>query len=111
MQLGLRATSQKATALFIVLATFLTGCSGFSERMERAAAAEQQFNHQCAVQGGVRYKRQCMSPEEASAAKLRDFVAAENEKNRKAMLEAACISNGGVWDLGSCVGGGNVFRN
>ena len=96
------------TAL-LVLAALLTGCAQMAEAMRQAEAERQERARQCAAQGGAMYKDQCMSPQDARAAQQRDFIADQAERNRQAMLEAACITHGGTWYGGytGCVGGSN----
>lgn len=94
------------TAL-IVFTAFLTGCAEMAESRRRAEAARQEQARQCAAYGWVMYKGQCMSPQNAREAEHRDFLADQAERNRQAMLQAACISRGGTWYEYSkqCVGG------
>jgi len=98
----------KITAL-IILAALLSGCAQMAESLRRAEAERQERARQCAAQGWVTYKDQCMSPQDARAAQDRDFIADQAERNRKAMLQAACIQRGGTWYEYSlqCVGGSN----
>lgn len=94
----------KTIAALVVLAALLTGCAEMAESMRRAEAEQQERARQCAAQGWVVYNDQCMSPQAA-------FVADQRERDRQAMLQAACISRGGKWDKPpfsstyECVGG------
>jgi len=102
---------KKITAL-VVLAALLSGCAQMAESMRRAEAERQERSRQCAAQRWVMYKDQCMSPQDARAAQDRDFIADQAERNRKAMLQSACISRGGRWYeynsySSECVGGSN----
>lgn len=86
----------------IALAVFgllLSGCAQIAENQRRAEL-------ECRNQGGVIYHNECWSPQ-----------ALESEKNRRAMVEAACVANGGTWQdyVGRCQSGSkdvnvNVYR-
>jgi len=97
----------KRIAALVVLAALLSGCAQWAESMRRAEAERQERARQCAAQGWVVYKDQCMSPQAAREAEHRDFIADQRERDRKAMLQAACISRGGKWYeyTNECVGG------
>ena len=99
----------RRTVALVILAALMTGCAEMAESMRRAEAARQERARQCAAQGWVTYKDQCMSPQDARLAQHQDFLADQAERNRKAMVEAACIRRGGTWYAYSdkCVGGSN----
>jgi len=94
----------KNIAALVVLAALLSGCAEMAESMRREEAERQERARQCAAQGRVIYNNECMSPQDA-------FIADQRERDRQAMLQAACISRGGDWRLEpfsstpSCVGG------
>lgn len=89
----------KTIAALIVLAALLTGCAQWAEEMRKEEAERQARIRQCVAQGWVMYKDECMSPQAAREAEHRDFVADQRERDRQAMLQAACISSGGKWQL------------
>ena len=101
----------KTIAALIVLAALLTGCAQWAEEMRKEEAERQARIRQCVAQGWVMYKDECMSPQAAREAEHRDFVADQRERDRQAMLQAACISRGGKLDKPpfsstyECVGG------
>jgi hypothetical protein len=99
----------KSIAALVVLAALLTGCAQWAEAMRKAEAEQQERIRQCVAQGWVMYKDQCMSPQAAREAEHRDFIADQRERDRQAMLQAACISRGGKWyeyiSTYECVGG------
>lgn len=101
----------KNISALVVLAALLSGCAEMAESMRREEAERQERARQCAAQRWVIYRDQCMSPQDAREAQYRDFIADQAERDRQAMLQAACISRGGKWDKApfaytyECVGG------
>lgn len=95
-------------AKLIAVVALLSGCTTAEER-QAMQERWQQYVNQCRNQGGVIYRNQCMTREAAAEAQQQDFLAAEAEKNRRAMVEAACVSRGGQWlsGLNQCQGGKN----
>jgi hypothetical protein len=87
----------KSIAALIVLAALLSGCAEIAESTRREEAERQESARQCAAQKWVIYRDQCMSPQDAREAQHRDFIADQAERDRQAMLQAACISRGGKW--------------
>jgi len=87
----------KSIAALVVLAALLSGCAQMEEARRKREAERQERARQCVAQGWVVYKDQCMSPQAAREAEHRDFIADQRERDRKAMLHAACISAGGIW--------------
>jgi len=87
----------KTIAALVDLAALLSGCAQMAESMRRAEAEQQERARQCAAKGWMIYKDQCMSPQDAREAQNRDFLADQAERDRKSMLQAACISRGGRW--------------
>jgi D-serine deaminase-like pyridoxal phosphate-dependent protein len=87
---------KRAIAL-VVLGFTLGGCAEIAESMRRAEAERIEYARQCSERGGVIYNGSCMSPQDARAAQYRDFLADQAEKNRKAAIQAACVSSGGTW--------------
>lgn len=96
----------KSIAALVVLAALLSGCAEMAEARRREEAQRQEYARQCTAQGRVVYSDQCMSPQDAREAQHRDFIADQRERDRKAMLQAACISAGGTWYeyTSQCVG-------
>lgn len=99
----------KRVPALVVLTSILCGCAEWAESMRRAEAERQERIQQCAAQGYVMYSNQCMSPQDARDAQQRDFIADQAARDRLAMLQAACISRGGVWQVytSNCLGGSN----
>jgi len=97
----------KSIVALVVLVALLSGCAQWAEAMRKAEAERQERIRQCVAQGWVMYKDNCMSPQAARDAEHRDFIADQRERDRKAMLRAACISRGGEWSVytDECVGG------
>jgi hypothetical protein len=85
----------RAIAALLVLLTLLSGCAEMADARRRAQAQAQEREQQCAAQGWVMYKKQCMSPQDAKA-----------ERDRSTMLHYACIQRGGMWSERSsqCIG-------
>lgn len=88
----------KTIVVILVFAALLSGCKTAEERRVEQEQW-QRFVNQCQSAGNVIYNNQCYTRENA-------FQAQEAEKNRQAMLQAACISRGGAW-IGYCQGGSN----
>lgn len=86
----------KTIVVILVFAALLSGCKTAAERRVEQEQW-QRFVNQCQNSGNVIYNKKCYTHADAAIAQQQDFQAAEAERNRQAMLQAACISSGGSW--------------